>query len=109
MLTTFTKVATIHDLEDGRGLRVYVEGVEICLARLEGAYYALLNSCPHMGSPMHFGYVEKGYIECPWHCYRYDLATGARIIWPNAEAIPVFAVRLDGEDIYVGPRDQPNP
>lgn len=33
--------------------------------------------CPHRGGPMVEGRVADGEVRCPWHWYRFDLATGA--------------------------------
>jgi hypothetical protein len=33
--------------------------------------------CPHRGGPLEDAPVEEGCVTCPWHGYRFDLATGA--------------------------------
>jgi nitrite reductase/ring-hydroxylating ferredoxin subunit len=50
---------------------------EIAVFRLDGGFAAVENSCPHAGGPLAEGTVEDGIVECPWHCWRFDLRTGA--------------------------------
>jgi phenylpropionate dioxygenase-like ring-hydroxylating dioxygenase large terminal subunit len=35
--------------------------------------------CPHRGGPLEDAAVEDGCVTCPWHGYRFDLATGAGV------------------------------
>lgn len=41
-----------------------------------GVTRRLLAVCPHLGGPLDEAPVEDGCIACPWHGYRFDLATG---------------------------------
>jgi len=33
--------------------------------------------CPHLGGPLEDAVVEDGCVVCPWHGYRYDVASGS--------------------------------
>ncbi len=55
---------------------VVVEGGRPC---------AVVNSCPHLGAPLTAGYRRKGWIECPMHSWRFDLATGRGLSHPGAD------------------------
>ena len=104
MLTKFEKVTTRDALEDGKALVVRFGREEICLVRWDGKFFAFANNCPHMDSPMQWGYIEQGFIECPWHGFRYDLGTGARLRIPGADRLDLYPVRIVDDDVYVGPR-----
>ena len=41
-----------------------------------GELYVTDGACPHNGGPLAEGLVRDGVLTCPWHWYRYDLATG---------------------------------
>src|SRR5262249_42284644 len=41
-----------------------------------GRAFALLDSCPHRGIPLRFGRVEGSTVECCYHGWRFDTATG---------------------------------
>ena len=38
-----------------------------------GKVFALHDSCPHRGVPLHYGRVVDGTIECPYHGWRFNL------------------------------------
>ena len=61
---------------------VEVQDHKILLIHHEGKIYAVLNSCPHMGSPMKRGKItEDDDIICPLHHSRFDLETGEVKEW----------------------------
>jgi nitrite reductase/ring-hydroxylating ferredoxin subunit len=41
-----------------------------------GELYVTDGACPHNGGPLAAGLVRDGVLTCPWHWYRYELATG---------------------------------
>lgn len=41
-----------------------------------GALVAHAAACPHWGAPLGDAALEGGAVVCPWHGYRFDLATG---------------------------------
>jgi nitrite reductase/ring-hydroxylating ferredoxin subunit len=52
----------------GRSLAVFV---------VEGHWYVTEARCPHNGGPLEQGWLRDGRVlTCPWHFYRFDLATG---------------------------------
>jgi nitrite reductase/ring-hydroxylating ferredoxin subunit len=85
-------VAAAADVPPGERLRVDVEGTPVAIFNVEGAYYGLLDRCPHMGGllsegvliglveadrPGCYGYSRRGEIvRCPWHGWEFDLRTG---------------------------------
>lgn len=55
---------------------VKVAGKELAVFRVGAGYAALENSCPHQGGPLAEGVVKDGHVLCPWHGWRFELATG---------------------------------
>ncbi|MFC6997883.1 Rieske (2Fe-2S) protein [Rufibacter roseus] len=54
-----------------------VNGQEICIAHTSAGLFAVKNACPHLGDSLSRGttnYLNE--IVCPWHSYRFHLATG---------------------------------
>jgi nitrite reductase/ring-hydroxylating ferredoxin subunit len=41
-------------------------------------------------------------VQCPLHQGRFDLRTGHATAWPASQAVQVYAVCVEGEDILVG-------
>jgi nitrite reductase (NADH) small subunit len=83
------------------GARVLVDGLEIAVFPLDAGYVALVDSCPHAGGPLSSGLREGRHIECPWHGWSFDLATGACTQVPSRHARCV-AVRLRDGQLELG-------
>jgi nitrite reductase (NADH) small subunit len=61
----------------GEGRTFAVEDLEIAVFRPRtGEVFATQASCPHLGGPLADGFVGNGKVVCPFHNYRFDLATG---------------------------------
>ena len=45
-----------------------------------------------------------GTLECIWHGARFDCATGRVCRGPAEDPLPVFAVRIEGDRVLVGPK-----
>jgi 3-phenylpropionate/trans-cinnamate dioxygenase ferredoxin subunit len=102
----FEVVASVSDLADGTLLqRVRSSGDTVCLVRQNGEISALSDICTHQHFSMSLGdLLENGTLQCAWHGARYDCRTGEVKQVPATSPLPVFQVRLEGEQILVGPR-----
>jgi len=74
----------------------------------DGAPFAIEDRCPHLGFPLHQGTVEAGLVTCHWHHARFDLVSGCTLD-PWADDAIAFDVVIEGEDVLVVPRDDPDP
>lgn len=96
----FIKVAEMNDLEEGQVVRVDANGVEVALIKHGGKFFALDNTCVHMGGPLGEGVLEDANVVCPWHGWRYDVRTGRCINMPNAH-VKAYEVKVEGKDVLV--------
>jgi nitrite reductase (NADH) small subunit len=96
----FHSVCRVADLVEGEGKTVVVKGKLIAVFRLDGCYYAIDDTCPHMGASLSGGYVENGIVTCPWHAWRFRLSDGAWADNPRLK-IGCYPVRVEGEEIQV--------
>jgi len=93
----FLTVLRVGDLAEGQGRMVQVAGKLVAVFLFEGEYFAIDDTCPHMGDSLSQGYVEKGIVTCPWHAWRFRLSDGA---WADNPRIKIgsYPVRVvDGE------------
>jgi 3-phenylpropionate/trans-cinnamate dioxygenase ferredoxin component len=97
----FTPVAASVDLPDDGQLAVRACGTALLLVRHEGTLFALENICSHVAEPLSCGRVRHGWIACPAHGARFDLATGEAISPPAIAPVRVFPVRETGGQIEV--------
>src|SRR6266513_6332231 len=102
----FEAVALVADLAEGAVLqRVRSSGDAVCLVRYNGEVSALSDICTHQHFSMSLGdLLDDGTLQCAWHGTRYDCRTGEVKQVPATSPLPVFQVRLEGEQILVGPR-----
>jgi 3-phenylpropionate/trans-cinnamate dioxygenase ferredoxin subunit len=105
-------VARKDDIPEGGRLIVDVAGREIGIYHVNGAFYALLNRCPHLGGPLCQGQVvtevtaavpgevrgdpDKVYVTCPWHNWEFDIRTGQSFWNPAGLRARPFAIGLEG-------------
>ena len=103
--TGFAPVARLAEVPEGQPLAVEGPGgVRLCLVRSAGTVRALRDECTHQAFPLSAGEVlADGSIMCPWHGARFDCRTGEPLSGPATDAVPVYDVRVEGEDVYVGP------
>ena len=99
----FVSVAKTSDLSDGEIMLVEVDDERIALSRIDGSFYAIAEVCPHAEGPLSEGAVDDEQVECPWHGSRFNLKTGEVTSPPAGEAVARYAVRLEGDDVLVGP------
>ena len=102
----FEAVALISELVEGRvAQRILGTGEAICLVRHDGGISALSDICTHQHFSMSQGdLLEDGTLQCAWHGARYDCRTGEVRQIPAASPLPVYEVRIEGNQILVGPR-----
>ncbi len=72
----------------------------IALFLREGRVYALGETCPHRGGPLHLGRVERGIVRCPWHLWQFDLLSGRSPVNPKS-CVPAYPVRVEDGTVFV--------
>jgi nitrite reductase (NADH) small subunit len=96
----FIKITSTSDLPARNEAKEFACGERmICVANLEGEYYALDNECVHNGGPLGQGVVHDGKIVCPWHAWVYDLKTGE--IAPGRPGVKAYALKVERSDVMV--------
>jgi nitrite reductase/ring-hydroxylating ferredoxin subunit len=100
VVAEFVSVARLDDVAPGRSKVVTVRGVDVALFNVNGTIYAIDNLCPHEGGPLATGKVLGTVVTCPWHRWRFDLATGRSPVNP-ALGVRVYRVKLEGRDILI--------
>src|SRR3954451_134200 len=105
----FERVCALVDVVEPGSLRIELDdpaGPEaIAVVRFEGAVYAIQDVCSHAEVPLSEGDVEwfagAPTIECWMHGSCFDLRTGEPTNLPATEPVPVYPVRVEGDDVLV--------
>ena len=100
-MSGFIKVTTTEELADQQAKLVEVDGHKIALFRVNGAFYALSDTCTHRGGPLSEGDVEGAEVTCPWHGAKFDISTGAVLGAPAREGVKSYPVRVTGADVEI--------
>jgi nitrite reductase/ring-hydroxylating ferredoxin subunit len=99
------QVARVDELKAGETKRVFVAGIDIALCNLAGEFHAIDNICTHAYACLTDGYFEGDVLECPLHGGRFDVKTGAALGGIVTEDLRRFAVRVEGDAVFVSVGD----
>ncbi|MBI4299282.1 MAG: non-heme iron oxygenase ferredoxin subunit [Chloroflexi bacterium] len=102
-MEAFVKVAKVSDLSPGQMMLVQVGDERILLSNLEGQFYAIGEECTHAYGPLSEGELYRDTVECPFHGSQFNLKSGEVIRGPAEEPLLSYSVRLEGDDILIGP------
>ena len=75
------------------------QGVDVCLANVDGRLSALDNWCPHRRGPLGEGWIEGDTVVCPWHAWAFNVSTGQCV--EERSHVSVFSLQQEGEDLLV--------
>jgi nitrite reductase/ring-hydroxylating ferredoxin subunit len=95
------KVAQTTDLSPGTGKVVQADGRDLALFNVDGAYFAIDNTCTHRGGPLGEGKLTGDTVECPWHGAQFNVKTGAVTRPPAPTGVRSFPVKVQGNDVLV--------
>lgn len=96
----FVTVAHIGDIPANTGQAYQVGDRMVALFQSNGNYFAIDDTCPHMGASLASGHLEDGNVTCPWHAWRFSVCDGTWCDNPTVH-IDSFEVRIVGTDIQV--------
>ena len=94
-------VAKRADVPPGAIKRIESDGVEVLLCNVDGEMFAVEDVCTHDGGPLDQGELDGCRIMCPRHGALFDVRTGAALTLPAIVPLPTYAVRIEGEDVFV--------
>lgn len=91
---SWVDVGAVAELKFTPGAPVKLDGHWIAVFRVDGAFRAIDNRCPHASAPLCDGTVFDGKVACYLHCWEFDLTTGVCDVGPqwNVQTYPVREV-----------------
>ncbi len=99
----FNKVAQRSEITSAELKVVEVDGEQIVLTELEGTPIAFANMCTHEAYDLAYGVLDGEEIECDCHGSIFNVRTGEVLVGPATEPLPTYSVRVEGDDVLVGP------
>lgn len=94
------RVGTVDEVPPGEGRVFETDGLMLAVFNVDGRFFALDNHCVHRGGPLGEGALEGAVVMCPWHGWRFDVATGANVNNP-AVRVGCFPASVESGEIWV--------
>ena len=100
-MSEWIDVAAENELAPGTWRTIDVDGTDVAVFNLDGAYYAIEDVCTHDGGVLTGGEVDGDVIACPRHGARFSIRTGEVLAPPAYEDVPTFPVRVEAGIVQV--------
>jgi len=98
----FEKVAETSEIAPGEMKLVPLGQGEVLLANVGGNFYAINDTCTHMGGALADGDLDGEQVQCPLHGAIFNVVTGEVHNPPAREGVQAYEVQISGNDILVG-------
>ncbi|MFQ6104949.1 MAG: Rieske (2Fe-2S) protein [Candidatus Glassbacteria bacterium] len=95
------RVCAIGDIEENGIKRFMIEGESVLIARVNGEYFAISDSCSHSGASLSGGKLANHCIQCPDHGSWFDLRTGEALSLPAVAPVEKYEVHIEEDEIYL--------
>ncbi len=99
-MSEWIPVCKSKEVPEGTGKTVSAKGKDIALFNAGGAFYAMDNTCKHMGGPLGEGELNGEIVACPWHGWKYNVKTGVNAIVPTIK-VDVFKTKVENGEVFV--------
>jgi 3-phenylpropionate/trans-cinnamate dioxygenase ferredoxin subunit len=101
-LTELARIAR-EAVQDAKPTRLDGGPFGICLVRLGERYFAVSDRCSHADVSLSEGEVdpEECTVECWKHGSTFSLTDGQPQSLPATKAVPVYRVRVEGDELVV--------
>jgi len=104
-------VGKVSEVNPGERRIVEADGRSIGVFNVDGAFFALRNSCPHQAAPLCLGAIkgmtmpskpgeyiwarDGEILRCPWHGWEFDIKTGRSIFNPHRMRVKAYDVTVE--------------
>jgi 3-phenylpropionate/trans-cinnamate dioxygenase ferredoxin subunit len=101
-MSEFVRACSVADLpDDGAAISVEVNGEPVAVVMTGGEVYAIRDVCSHAEVPLSEGEIYDHTVECWLHGSCFDLRTGKPTGPPATKPVPVYSVKIEGDDVLV--------
>ena len=103
----FVRACNRSEIAPGRVKFVAVDGRDLLIANVDGAFYAMDNWCTHEQGNLSEGQLDGNVLTCPDHGAQFDVKTGKVLGGPDAgppgsiSPEKSYRVKVEGDDLIV--------
>jgi len=102
-MSDLVRLLGVNDLKPDSATRVDVAGLRLAIVRIGDDFYAIGDRCSHADESLAEGDVwsEERELECPKHGSTFSLLDGEPQTLPATQPVPVYEVRVEGDDVML--------
>ena len=97
------RACALSELADAVAHKVDVGGCPVALVRMGDTVHAIGDTCSHAEVSLAEGIVDTD--ECALECWKhgslFSLESGEALTLPATRPVPIYVVRVDGDDVFV--------
>jgi nitrite reductase/ring-hydroxylating ferredoxin subunit len=91
-----------EDVPPGEMRAYQVGGDDVCVAHVDGSFYAFGDTCTHAGCSLAEGDLEETTVTCVCHGSQFDVTTGEVLGGPAVEPEPTYQVVVEDGELRIG-------
>ena len=100
-MSEFHLACPLSQVPDMGAVGVEVAGVPVAIVRVDGEVFALHDVCSHEEVPLSEGEIYDHTVECWLHGSCFDVRTGKPTEPPATKPVPIYPVKIEGDDVLV--------
>ncbi len=97
----FVRVCGRSDVAEGEALKLEQFPIPLALFNVDGEFFATQDRCTHGEWSLSDGYLDGDVVECSLHMGKFCVRTGKVRSAPANGALQTFAVRVEGDEVFV--------
>lgn len=103
MGVAYVRVAAAEEIPPGGVLAVSAGERRIAVFNVDGAFYAVDDTCTHEYAPLSQGSRSGEIVTCPKHGSRFNVRTGRVLSLPAVVPVSTYPVKVEDGQVYVLP------
>lgn len=105
-MPNWIEVAPQDDIKPGQCKLVDIDDIMVAVYNIDGAFYAIEDTCTHDGGELASGEVEGDEVICPRHGARFCIRNGEALTPPAYEDVETYTTRVETGIVQVA--DEPD-
>lgn len=90
------------EIASGKLKKISNEGKDILVVNIDGQFYAVDDTCTHMGASLSEGSLEGSTVICGWHGAQFDCKTGKLEKFPaKINDLKSYNVSIESDNVFV--------
>jgi nitrite reductase/ring-hydroxylating ferredoxin subunit len=99
----FVTVGSAADIPEGEMRAYQVGGEDVCVANVDGQYFAFGDTCTHAACSLAEGDLDETTVTCVCHGSEFDVTSGEVLAGPAMEPEPTYQVVVEDGQLRIGP------